>query len=166
MAEKDPLWRKYEQAVRLLLAAMDPNAEVVHNAMIAGRLSGVLRQVDVLARGTVVGLEISVAAECKRYARAIGIGAVDQFVGKLLDLGAERGVLYSYSGFSAAAVRRAFGSSSPNVLLAALDGSEAVQAAPYDANYWARGPIDPLWADDLDTEEYLRFLQTGKWWKA
>jgi hypothetical protein len=44
-----------------------------------------------LARGTVVGLEISVAAECKRYARAIGIGAVDQFVGKLLDLGAERG---------------------------------------------------------------------------
>jgi hypothetical protein len=51
MAEKDPLWRKYEQAVRLLLAAMDPNAEVVHNAMIAGRLSGVLRQVDVLARG-------------------------------------------------------------------------------------------------------------------
>ena len=164
MAEKDPLWRKYEQAVRSLLAAMDRNANVVHNAMITGRLSGVSRQVDVLARGTVVGLEISVAAECKRYARAVGIGTVDQFVGKLLDLGVERGVLYSYSSFSASAVRRAFGSSNPNVLLAALEGSEAVQAAPYDASYSDGGPIDPLWADDLDSEEYLRFLQTGKWW--
>jgi hypothetical protein len=164
MAEKDPLWRKYEQAVSLLLAAMDRNANVVHNAMITGRLSGVLRQVDVLARGTVVGLEISVAAECKRYARPVGIGTVDQFVGKLQDLGAESGVPTSDSSFSAAAVRRAFGSSNPNVLLAALEGSEVVQGAPYDASYWAPGPIDPLWADALDTEEYHRFLQPRKSW--
>jgi hypothetical protein len=77
MIKKDPLWRKYERAIEMLLSAMDPNAKVTHNAMVTGRLSGMSRQVDVLARGAVVGLEISVASECKRYTRTVGIGTVD-----------------------------------------------------------------------------------------
>lgn len=167
MINTDPLWRRYEQTVRILLAAMDSNAKVVHNVMVTGRLSGVSRQVDVLARGTVVGLEISVACECKRYTRVIGIGTVDQFVGRLLDLGAERGVLYSYSSFSEGAVQRAFGSSNPNILLVSLEGeedAEAVEASPDGPLYSALRSVDALWVDELGTEEYLRFLQTGRWW--
>jgi hypothetical protein len=161
MVKKDPLWRVYEQAVTSLLAGLDSNADVAHNATVLGRLSGESRQVDVLARGTVIGLEISVAVECKRYNRTIGIGIVDQFVGKLLDLGAERGVLYAYSGFTEAAVHRAFGSSSPSVLLVALESPD-VAAAPYDAT--SAGPVDPMYVDELGTQEYRRFLQTGGWW--
>jgi Restriction endonuclease len=161
MVKNDPLWRIYEQAVSSLLAAMDSNADVAHNAMVLGRLSGESRQVDVLARGTVIGLEINVAVECKRYNRAIGIGIIDQFVGKLLDLGAERGVLYAYSGFTEAAVRRAIGSSSPSVLLVALESPD-VAGAPYDADL--AGPVDPMWVDELGMQEYRIFLQTGRWW--
>jgi hypothetical protein len=165
MVKNDPLWRKYERAIEMLLSTMDPNAKVAHNAMVTGRLSGVSRQVDVLARGTVVGLEISVASECKRYTRTVGIGIVDQFIGKLLDLAAERGILYSYSGFSQAALHRAFGSSNPSVLLVTLENPEDVAAGAYAPDYSTTGPVDSLWADELDTEDYLHFLQTGKWWK-
>lgn len=33
--------------------------------------------------------------ECKRYRRRVAIGDVDQFVGKLIDVGADQGILYS-----------------------------------------------------------------------
>jgi hypothetical protein len=165
MAKKDYLWRKYEQEIQTVLTAMDRNAHVEHNTRIIGRLSHASRQIDVLARGTVVRQEITVVAECKRYKRTVGIGTVDQFIGKLLDLGAERGILYSYSGFSKLAVQRAFGASNPSVIVVALESPEEVKAGPYGVDQLAVGLVDPLWADDLDTDDYLYFLRTGEWWK-
>lgn len=109
MRNTDPLWQRYEYSVSLLLAAMDRGARVEHSKWIDGHLSQVRRQVDVLVQGTVVGLEITIAVECKRYRRPVGIERIDQFVGKLLDLAADRGILYSYSGFSESAVCRAMG---------------------------------------------------------
>jgi hypothetical protein len=98
-AANDPLWRRYELSVRKLLASVDPTASVRHNHHVPGRLSGSLRQVDVWVTGTVAGIDLNVAVECKRHRRAVDVSTVDQFVGKLLDIGADRGVLYSYSGF-------------------------------------------------------------------
>jgi hypothetical protein len=114
-------WRVYEQEILRIHEAMDPSAEVTHDAHLTGRLSGTDRQVDVLIRGTISGQELQIAIECKRYARKLGIGAIDEFAGKLLDLGVERGVLFTTTGFTEPATLRASGAIQPRVLLNVLD---------------------------------------------
>ena len=50
---------------------------------------------------------------------------IDGFVGKLLDLGAERGIFYSAAGFTDGAIRRADRQRNPNIALEHLDASPA-----------------------------------------
>jgi hypothetical protein len=65
-------------------------------------------------RGTMGGQSLTIAVECKRYARRLGIGAVDELAGKLLDIDVDRGVLYALSGLTQPAMDRAAGSRTPN----------------------------------------------------
>lgn len=159
--KNSPAWVRYEQQIAQLIAALDGNAEVVHNKKVKGRLSSVMRQVDVLVRGKIMGQEIMIAVECKMTSRPLEIGAIDEFVGKLLDLGAERGVLYSASGMTTSAVYRAEGASSPSVVPVSL------AAAPSPDPHGAPGPPDGL--DEPDYPEWLtpsvyRQILTGKSW--
>jgi hypothetical protein len=150
-----------------MLNALDPEAEVVHDEHVAGRLSGTRRQVDVLATGKVVGLAITVAVECKRHRRPSSIEVVDQFIGKILDIGADRGILYSYSGFSNSAVSRAIGSSNPSVMVIALDTPEIVKrAAPgYPSDLLVQDQA-PQWVEEMDEDAFRRFLAEGEWSKV
>lgn len=156
-----PEWKAYEKQVAQLVAALDVNAEVTHNKLIEGRLSSAMRQVDVWVRGKIIGQEITIAVECKMVSRPLEIGTIDEFVGKLLDLGADRGVLYSASGMTPNAVHRAEGATSPSVILVSLD------AAPGPTPYGAPGPPDGLDEPDypewLSVEIYRRIL-VGKQW--
>ncbi|MFK0152517.1 restriction endonuclease [Streptomyces sp. NPDC090493] len=164
----NPLWQRYELSVREMLKALDPDASVVHDEHVTGRLSGARRQVDVLATGKVVGLEIKVAAECKRHQRPASIEVVDQFIGKILDIGADRGVLYSYSGFSSSAVSRAIGSSNPSVMVVALGTPEIVKEAGQAPGYPADLVLQeqaPQWVEELDEDAFRRFLADGEWSK-
>lgn len=74
-----------------------------------GVISGRERQIDALIQGTVGGESIEIAIECKHYTKSVGIGVVDELHGKLLDLGVERGVLYSFGPISAGAEARGKG---------------------------------------------------------
>jgi len=56
----------------------------------------------------------------------IGIGVIDEFIGKLIDVGAVMGVLYTGSGFSKNAIGRAVGQRIPQVQLRVLDPSAPV----------------------------------------
>ena len=47
---------------------------------------------------TIFGVRARVIVECKRYSKKLGIGKVDEFVGKLLDTGGDMGILYAFSG--------------------------------------------------------------------
>jgi restriction endonuclease len=162
----DPLWKRYEESVQNLLASLDGKAEVVRNRRIRGRLSQVGRQVDVWVRGAVVGVEIVVAVECKRHRRPMNIGVIDEFAGKLLDLGADRGIVYSYSGFTSAAVARAAMASTPSIMTVALKTPDVVmqlQSVPgYPADLLVQD-FAPIWFDDLDEDSMFRFLSTGEW---
>ncbi|MEU9912994.1 restriction endonuclease [Streptomyces sp. NPDC051001] len=164
----NPLWRRYELSVREMLKALDPVARVLHDEHVAGRLSGAQRQIDVLATGKVVGLEITVAVECKRHRRPSSIEVVDQFIGKVLDIGADRGILYSYSGFSNNAVSRAVGSSNPSVMVIALDTPEVVkhvgEAPGYPADLLTQDEA-PQWVEEMDEDAFRRFLADGAWSK-
>jgi Restriction endonuclease len=155
-----PLWRIYEEQVAQLLASFDANAEVVHNKRVEARLSCAMRQVDVWVRGKVIGIEVIIVVECKLVSRPLDIGAVDEFVGKLLDLGADRGVLYSASGMTPNAVYRAGNAMNPSVIPVSLE------PAP-DRQFGVPGvPIgldEPEYAGWLNTEVYRRLITSSTW---
>ncbi|MEU8782641.1 restriction endonuclease [Streptomyces sp. NPDC048637] len=92
-ADDEVNWRAFEELVAKHVADLDPKARVTHDARLKGRLSGIDRQVDVLARGSLAGSMITIAFECKRYKRSVGIATVEEFIGKLHDLAVDRGVL-------------------------------------------------------------------------
>jgi restriction endonuclease len=162
----EQLWKRYEQSVHKLLEALDPAASVTHNRRVPGLLSGVSRQVDVLAKGSVVGLPITVAVECKKHGRVVDVGTLDQFVGKLLDIGADRGIIYSYSGFTSSAVMRAASARNPHVLAVALDTPlvATCRAPGYPADLLVADLV-PQWVEELDEDAYAHFLAGGEWSK-
>ncbi|MEU7712961.1 restriction endonuclease [Micromonospora chalcea] len=165
-SRKDPLWQRYEQSVRHFLSDLDPSAQVTHNKKVEGRLSQSKRQVDVWAVGSVVGVDVVVAIECKRYRRPVTVETIDQFVGKLIDIGAGIGVLYSYSGFTGSAVNRAEFATNPRVLAVALETPEIVlqlRGVPgYPAAFMAQD-CPPLWVEDLTEGALSQFVETGVW---
>lgn len=117
----EPQWRVFEREVARIHAEMDPSAQVQHDVNLVGRHSGRNRQVDVLIEGQIAGEKLRIAIECKRYARKLGIGGVDEFAGKLQDLNVERGLLFTVRGFTEPAQRRAEGSGVPSIQLRQLD---------------------------------------------
>jgi Restriction endonuclease len=108
-------WKMYERQVCNMLDALDPGADVQHDVHITGDLSGTPRQVDIKVTGTLAGQQITIAVECKRYSRPIGIGTVDEFAGKLLDLNVDRGVLFALNGLTEPARKRAKGARNPKI---------------------------------------------------
>lgn len=124
----------FEQSVAELVAALDPGAEVEHNVIQDGRISGVTRQIDVMVSGHLGPSNLKIAIECKRYKRKLGIGAIDEFAGKLQDLGVAHGVLYCTSGYTGPAKARAAQAAQPAIQL------ELIPSA---------GPVDVDWGDVL-----------------
>ncbi|WP_405055740.1 restriction endonuclease [Kribbella sp. NBC_01505] len=165
----EPLWQQYERSVHKVLAEFDPAATVLHDRQLDGRLSGAKRQVDIWASGSVAGATVTIAIECKRYRRAVGIGTVDEFAGKLQDLDVDRGILYSYSGFTQAAANRAANSWPPKIQAVELEPpvlpsgqlSEAAErAAPGEPAFMDHYAALPA---ELTSERIIRFLVHGEW---
>lgn len=106
-----PAWRRYEKDVRELLDRMD-DSTVTHNVKRIGALSKVPRQIDIFVERQVVHTTITIAVECKHYAKPLGIGMIDEFVGKIEDLQVSHGILYALNGLTGGARARADGARS------------------------------------------------------
>lgn len=119
LAVTDPEWLTFEKDVKDLLASKDPDATVKHNVKRVGK-SGRTRQIDTLVTGEVCGEVVEIGVEAKRYKGKVGIIVVDGFVGKCLDTGVDKGVLYSHKGFDAGAVARAAIADHPKIVLREL----------------------------------------------
>lgn len=100
-------WRKLEQLVARIQQQLTPDADVIHDAKIMGRNSGRRRQIDVLVRQQVGQYEIQIAIECKDTKSKVGAPDVEAFVGKLDDVGVQKGVMVCPHGFSAPAKKTA-----------------------------------------------------------
>src|SRR5689334_17999495 len=106
----------YEKEIEKLIRKMGDSRKVEHDAKILGRASKKYRQVDVWVEGEAIGMPLTTAVECKYYKKKrIGIDIVESFIGKLLDIGADRGIMYSYAGFTIDAEQRARGSRQPSL---------------------------------------------------
>ncbi|MFB4302624.1 restriction endonuclease [Actinomadura sp. NTSP31] len=156
----DPRWLTYEKKVAELLQKLDSRSFVEHNGKQVGEISLTPRQLDVVATGTVVGQPIKIVGECKCYrTRPVTVGGIDEFIGKLLDVGADRGILFSYTGFSDGAFLRAAGARGPSVGLIALGEIEIENGAPL-AHSASMAP-DSSTKQIVITEDYRDFLEQG-----
>lgn len=157
---KDPsLVRIYEKQLDQLLASFDINAEVSPHKQVAARLSKVMREVDVWVRGRIIGRQIVVVVECELGSRPLDIGAIDGFVGKLLDLGADRGVLYAASGITPNAVYRAETASNPSVIPVSLEAAPGPRGGPGMRIGWPQ----PDYAEWMSEEVYRRHITAKQW---
>lgn len=108
-------WRDFEEVVARQVADLDPTATVAHNARLKGRLSGIERQIDVLVTGRLAGTQIKIVFECKRYERSVGLATVEEFIGKLHDLEADRGALCVFGGITTPAFSRLAHAAHPQI---------------------------------------------------
>jgi hypothetical protein len=95
----------YREVVGSVMAALDPGSAVKTEQWITGPDGE--RDMDVEVRGTVNGAAHFVLVECKDHARPIGIGYVDAFESKIRDLNPDRAVMFSNSGFTKDALKKA-----------------------------------------------------------
>jgi tetratricopeptide (TPR) repeat protein len=67
------------------------------------------REIDVLLEGKVVTRPPQRAIECKNLGKKVGVGKIDEFIGKLADVGIphEHGIYISPTGYTAGAIDRA-----------------------------------------------------------
>jgi restriction endonuclease Mrr len=95
-------WKEFESLIAALQKQTAGDATVLHNQRVKGR-SGGMRQIDIMISQQVGLYPVSIAIECKRHRRPLGIDKVEAFVTKLRDVSASHGVMVSNTGFDAGA---------------------------------------------------------------
>lgn len=96
---------EYQELVALVAKALDPNAVIKTGKWIEGPDGD--REVDVEVRGTVDGKKHFVLIECKDWKRPVDVQAIDALDSKRQDLSADAAFVYSNSGFTKTALRKA-----------------------------------------------------------
>ena len=104
----DPIWRQFEFAVARFLKALDPTAVIRHNISLPDIHTGHPRQRDVWIEAKVCQhFPIKILVSCKRWNTKLNEQDIDTFVGELQSSGAHKGVLYSFSGYTKQAIKKA-----------------------------------------------------------
>ncbi|MFD7288965.1 restriction endonuclease [Streptomyces sp. NPDC059863] len=93
--EAEAEWLRFEKRIAEEARRMYPGARVEHNTHVMGRISGKRRQIDVLVTANLGPHEIMIVIECKWRRRRVDVGVIDGLIGKLEDVGADRGVLFA-----------------------------------------------------------------------
>jgi hypothetical protein len=87
---------------------MDPAATVRFNHKVPDRDTGTLRQVDVWAEARVCNLfPAAVLISCKDHGRPLDIGSIETFEAEKRSTGATMGVIFSRTGFTEPALKKA-----------------------------------------------------------
>ncbi|AWS42556.1 restriction endonuclease [Streptosporangium sp. 'caverna'] len=103
-----PSWRQYQHDVADLLTELGFDTQVEEK--IASR-RGTTHAVDVSARRTVAGVCVLWVVECKLWRSRVGKEKVAALIAICEDLGADRGLLMSETGFQSGALQMATGRS-------------------------------------------------------
>ena len=96
---------EYEKLAALVAKALDPGADIKTGQWVEGPDGK--REVDVEVRGTVEGKPHFIQIECKDWKAPVDIQAIDNLDSKRRDISADAAILYSNSGFTKKALRKA-----------------------------------------------------------
>jgi hypothetical protein len=100
-------WRDYEHYIFNHFRKIYPQAKITRDVRLDGRFSGSRRQVDILVEFPNTGFDLRIAVECKFFNEKVDVSVVDSFVGFLQDVGANKGIIITNKGCTAAAESRA-----------------------------------------------------------
>lgn len=90
---------KYERFVYAKLQRLFPDAVVNLNDKIPGRISQLIREIDVSIRMSVSDTELLYIVQCKDWANPVDINTLGAFSAVMQDVGAAKGFLLCTSGF-------------------------------------------------------------------
>ena len=103
-----PAWKQFEIAVRNFVAALDPSAEITHDAIIPDIDTGLPRQRDVWVEAKFgQHFPIKILLSCKYWEEKLNVQDIDAFLGELRSSGAHKGVIYARTGFTQPAIGKA-----------------------------------------------------------
>lgn len=100
-------WQRFEALVAELQKKLAPHAKVTHNEKIQGRRSNRLRQIDIVIKSNVGQIPVLIIVDCKDYRNPVDVKDVEEFMGLVDDVGANKGIIVSASGFTKTANTRA-----------------------------------------------------------
>lgn len=136
MEDQLPDFKDLELLVAEIQRQLAPKAEVLHDQRVIGKYSKRSRQIDVLVRDKVGQYEIQIVIDCKDTRRPADVKAVEQFVGLVADVGAQKGVLVCPAGFTKSAKLRA-----------EADGIELYSPIDTNLHKWTVNPSVPALCD-------------------
>jgi len=96
----DPRWKRFEKLVARIVATLSSNAVVTYDDKIPGKLSGVLRQIDVSIRTAKADQPQLIIVQCRDYAKLLDVNDVGEFSSVVQDVGASKGVMVSVLGYA------------------------------------------------------------------
>ena len=96
---------EYQELTALVAKALHPDADIKTGQWIVGPDGN--REVDVEVRGTIDGKAHFIHIECKDWNKPVDIQEIDKLDSKRRDLSADAAMIYSNSGFTKKALRKA-----------------------------------------------------------
>jgi|SRR5579864_4009717 len=104
----EPKWKRFEKLIHQIHTELGPQGAIVkQDDRIIGAESKVERQLDVTIRASVAQYDVLIVVECKDENRPIDVGTMGEFASLLRDVKANKGVMVSTSGYTAAALEMA-----------------------------------------------------------
>ena len=100
-------WQEFEKLAAKIQQELAPKARVERNAKLLGKCTGVERQIDILIEEAVAQYKIRVVIDCKDYQAPVDVKGVEEFMGLVEDVGANKGAMIAARGFTETAKKRA-----------------------------------------------------------
>lgn len=101
-----PKWKKFEELVAKIQLEFSPKAVVTLDDRIEGKITGTKRQVDISIRENIGQYNILIAIDCKDLSAPVDVKGVEEVIGLIQDIGANKGAIVSASGFTSTALTR------------------------------------------------------------
>lgn len=100
--------KQFEKAVYDFLKAISPDSQIFFDYKVPDKDTGVLRQVDAWIKTNYGGhIPLSILISCKDYKRKLNISHIETFISEIQSTCANTGIIYSSSGFSNNALKKA-----------------------------------------------------------
>lgn len=99
-------WKRFEKLVQKVQEELAPNAKVILDDRLKGNITGVSRQVDITVTQKLGQYNILIVIDCKDLAVPVDVKHLEEFIGLVQDIGANKGVIVSAKGFTRAAKTR------------------------------------------------------------
>ena len=152
-------WKNYENEVAEYIRMKFGGGTILRNIKRPGKLSGTLREIDILIERQIADQYVCIAIECKKWKSKIDVADVGLFIDKLRDLNYSRGMLISEKGFTEAAFKRAMQESDLQLYVldfAQLNDKIGFWANPYNGQCGAFISAPSGWIVNADLPPELR----------